>query len=323
MKRIILLAVVALMASTVVMHAQLKKEYSKQSSTGASSPVFGVTASPDIPMSVTFAGEKVSFDRLDMAERLDRELTGIIYGQTTTELCFKRANRYFPALAKILKEQGVPLDFLYLAVTESSMDYNAYSSAKAAGTWQLLAGTARDYGLEVTDEVDERFDPEKSTVAACKYLKSAYKKYGNWPTVAASYNAGMQRITNELSKQQVSSSFDLYLVQETSRYVFRIIAYKLLMESPKRYGYRFSRKNLWQPVDYTTVEVTGSVASWIDWAKGKGLTYAQLREANPWIRSTKLTNSGGKTYKVRVPKQSELYRSKRSYTVYNKDWVID
>ena len=266
--------------------------------------MFGVTASPDIPMSVTFAGEKVSFDRLDMAERLDRELTGIIYGQTTTELCFKRANRYFPALAKILKEQGVPLDFLYLAVTESSMDYNAYSSAKAAGTWQLLAGTARDYGLEVTDEVDERFDPEKSTVAA-------------------SYNAGMQRITNELSKQQVSSSFDLYLVQETSRYVFRIIAYKLLMESPKRYGYRFSRKNLWQPVDYTTVEVTGSVASWIDWAKGKGITYAQLREANPWIRSTKLTNSGGKTYKVRVPKQSELYRSKRSYTVYNKDWVID
>ena len=316
----ILFVVVLMMATAVSSQAQLKREYSKSTE---ASPVFGVTASPDIPMSVTFAGEKVSFDRLDMAERLDRELTGIIYGQTTTELCFKRANRYFPALAKILKEQGVPLDFLYLAVTESSMDYNAYSSAKAAGTWQLLAGTARDYGLEVTDEVDERFDPEKSTVAACKYLKAAYKKYGNWPTVAASYNAGMQRITNELSKQQVSSSFDLYLVQETSRYVFRIIAYKLLMESPKRYGYRFSRKNLWQPVDYTTVEVTGSVASWIDWAKGKGITYAQLREANPWIRSTKLTNSGGKTYKVRVPKQSELYRSKRSYTVYNKDWVVD
>ena len=274
-------------------------------------------------MSINFAGETVSFDRLDMAERLDRELTSIIYGQTTTELCFKRANRYFPALAKILKEQGVPLDFLYLAVTESSMDYSAYSSAKAAGMWQLLAGTGRDYGLEVSDEVDERYDPEKSTVAACKYLKSAYKKYGHWPTVAASYNAGMQKISNELSKQRVDNSFDLYLVQETSRYVFRIMAYKLLMESPKRYGYRFSRKNLWQPVDYTTVDVTGSVASWIDWAKDKGLTYAQLREANPWIRSTKLTNASGKTYKVRIPKQSELYRSKRTFSVYNKDWVID
>ena len=105
--------------------------------------------------------------------------------------------------------------------------------------------------------------------------------------------------------------------------MFRIIAYKLVMESPKRYGYRFSRKHLYQPVDYTTVDVTGAVASWIDWAKGKGITYAQLREANPWIRSTKLTNASGKTYKVRIPKQNELYRSKRTFTVYNKDWVID
>ena len=318
MKRIILAAAL-LMLSSLASQAQLKREYSNTSS----GPVFSTTASPDIPGSVTFAGEKISFDRLDMAERLDRELTGVIYGQTTTELCFKRANRYFPALAQILKDQGVPMDFLYLAVTESSMDYNAYSSAKAAGMWQLLAGTARDYGLEVSDDVDERYDPEKSTVAACKYLKAAYKKYGHWPTVAASYNAGMQRLSNELSKQQVENSFDLYLVQETSRYVFRIIAYKLVMEAPKRYGYRFSRKNLWQPVSYTTVEVTGSVANWVDWAKARGITYAQLREANPWIRSTKLTNPAGKTYKVRIPKQSDLYRSKRSFTAYNKEWVVD
>ena len=321
MKKIILMAAL-LMVSSIIAPAQLKREYSKTGSS-SSSPVFSVTASPDIPTTVTFAGEKISFDRLDMAERLDRELTSIIYGQTTTELCFKRANRYFPALSKILKEQGVPLDFLYLAVTESSMDYNAYSSAKAAGMWQLLAGTARDYGLEVSDEVDERFDPEKSTVAACKYLKSAYRKYGHWPTVAASYNAGMQRLSNELSKQKVDNSFDLYLVQETSRYVFRIIAYKLVMESPKRYGYRFSRNHLWQPVSYTTVEVTGSVSNWVDWAKERGISYLQLRETNPWIRSTKLTNAGGKTYKVRVPKQSDLYRSKRSFSVYNKDWVVD
>lgn len=320
MKKVIIMAALLLMSSAVA-QGQLKREYSNPSS--KESTVFSTTASPEIPTSVTFAGETVSFDRLDMAERLDRELTSVIYGQTTTELCFKRANRYFPVLAKILKEQGVPLDFLYLAVTESSMDYNAYSSAKAAGMWQLLAGTGRDYGLEVGDEVDERYDPEKSTVAACKYLKAAYKKYGHWATVAASYNAGMQKITNELSKQKVDNSFDLYLVQETSRYVFRIIAYKLLMESPKRYGYRFSRKQLYQPVSYTTVDVTGSVANWVDWAKAKGITYAQLRDANPWIRSTKLTNASGKTYKVRIPKQSDLYRSKRTFTVYNKDWVVD
>jgi len=318
MKKILLIALL-LAVGTTAATAQLKREYSN----GAQGSVFVVTASADIPTSLTFAGEKVSLDRLDMMERLDRELTGIIYGHTTTSLCFKRANRYFPVLAPILKEQGVPLDFLYLAVTESSMDYNAYSSAKAAGMWQFLASTARDYGLEVGDEVDERYDPERATVAACKYLKAAYKKYGHWPTVAASYNAGQSRITNELSRQGVDNSFDLYLTQETSRYVFRIMAYKMIMENPKRYGYRFTKSQLWQPVAYTTVNVTGSVSSWIDWAKSHGCTYAQLREANPWIRATKLTNSSGKTYKVRVPKQSDLYRSKRSFTAYNKDWVID
>ena len=318
MKKIIWMAAL-LLASSTVAQAQLLRG---NSSTGASSPVFTVTATPEIPASITLCGEKISLDRIDMAERLDRELVGVIYGHTTTEACFKRANRYFPVLAKILKEQGVPLDFLYLAVTESSMDCNAYSSAKAAGLWQLLAGTARDFGLEVSDEVDERYDPEKSTVAACKYLKSAYKKFGHWPTVAASYNCGMQRMSNELAKQLTSNSFDLYLTSETSRYVFRIMAYKLVMETPKRYGYRFSRKSLYQPVACTTVDVTTTV-NWPEWAKGKGLTYAQLREANPWIRSTKLTNASGKTYKVRIPKQSDLYRSKRSYTAYNKDWVID
>jgi len=317
MKKLLAIALMVALA-TGATQAQLKNEYSK----GAQSTVFPVTGSADIPSSMTFAGEKVSLDRLDMMERLDRELTGIIYGHTTTSLCFKRANRYFPVLAPILKSQGVPLDFLYLAVTESSMDYNAYSSAKAAGMWQFLASTARDYGLEVSDEVDERYDPELSTVAACKYLKSAYKKFGNWATVAASYNAGITRINNELSRQGGSTSFDLYLTQETSRYVFRIMAYKLIMEAPKRYGYRFSRSQLWQPVEYSTVTVTGS-ADWVSWAKAHGCSYAQLREANPWIRSTKLTNASGKTYKVRVPKQSDLYRSKRSFTAYNKDWVID
>ena len=295
----------------------------KSSASSNRNIVFPVSANADIPSSITFCGEKVSFDRLDMFERLDRELTGVIYGHTTTLMCIKRANRYFPVLAKILKEQNVPLDFLYLAVTESSMDYNAYSSAKAAGMWQLLSGTAKDYGLQVDGEVDERYDPEKSTVAACKYLKAAYNRYKHWPTVAASYNAGMSHISGELSKQSQSNSFDLYLNKETTRYVFRIIAYKMFFENPKRYGYRLYKNQLYQPVSYTTVDVSGSVADWSSWALAHNITYAQLREANPWIRSTKLTNASGKTYKVRIPKQSELYRSKRSYTVYNKDWVID
>jgi len=309
--------------ATATSQAQLKPEYQNSGSKSAASAVFNVTANPDIPASITFAGEKVDFDRLDMAERLDRELTSIIYGQTSTLLCLKRANRHFPVLAKVLKEQNVPLDFLYLACTESTMDTYAYSPAHAAGLWQLLAATARQYGLEVTDEVDQRYDPEMSTLAACKYLKAAYSKYGHWPTVAASYNAGMGKISGELSKQAVDNSFDLYLVSETSRYVFRIIAFKMLFENPKRYGYRLRTKQLYQPVNYKTVSVNTTVASWPAWAKQQGITYAQLREANPWIRSTKLTNNSGKTYNVRIPIASELYRSKRRFTAYSKAWVVD
>ncbi len=285
--------------------------------------VFNVSANPDIPMSVDFAGQRISLDRIDMFERMDRELTSLIYGHTSTLLCIKRANRYFAALEAILKQQNVPLDFLYLACTESTMDYAAYSSSHAAGLWQLLAATGRQYGLEVNDEVDERYDPERSTVAACKYLKDAYSKYRDWPTVAASYNAGMGRISSELGKQGQKSSFDLWLNQETSRYVFRILAFKVLMENPKRYGFRLRRAQLYQPVRYNIVEVNGGVASWIDWAKSHGCTYAQLREANPWIRASKLTNSSGRTYRVRVPVSDELYRSKRKFTTYNKNWTID
>ena len=285
--------------------------------------VFITTASPDVPASITFAGEQISFDRLDMAERMDRELISIIYGQTNTLLCFKRANRHFPLLARILKEQDIPQDFLYLACTESTMDVNAYSPAHAAGLWQLLAATGRQYGLEVNDEVDERYDPERSTLAACKYLRAAYNKYGHWPTVAASYNAGMGKISGELSKQDVRTSFDLHLVQETSRYVFRILAYKMIFENPKRFGYKLYTNQLYQPVEYKIVEVTTSVGNWVAWAKQQGITYAQLREANPWIRATKLTNNSGKTYKVRIPTNNQLYRSRRSFKAYDKAWVVD
>ena len=284
---------------------------------------FMTVAAPEIPESINFCGDNVSFDRIDMAERLDREMTSVIYGQTLTSLIIKRANRYFPRLIEILKENNMPEDLIYLAVAESSLDINALSPAKAAGIWQFMAATGKQYGLEVNDDVDERYDPEKETVAACKYLRNAYSKYGNWATVCASYNAGTGKISSELSSQMVNNSFDLRLVSETSRYVFRIIAYKLFLENPKKYGYRIYSNQLYQPIEYDVIEVSQPVYNWVTWAKGYGLTYMQLRDANPWIRSTKLPNASGKLYKVKVPKQDSLYRSKAGNKVYNRNWVVD
>lgn len=283
--------------------------------------VFAAAPIPDIPQEVVFAGDTIKFDRLDMVERLDRELSSVVYSQNITLLCFKRANRYFPVIAPVLKEQGVSPDLMYLAVTESMMDPTVKSKASAVGLWQFLADTGREYGLEVNEDVDERCDPVKATVAACKYLKSARARYGNWASACASYNGGRGRIDGELAKQGQKNALDLHLVSETSRYFFRIIAYKLVMEDPKRYGYTLTARQLYQPVECDVVEVKTPVANWIDWAKRHGITYAQLREANPWIRSNKLPNPTGKTYKVNIPKEDELYMSKRTAVAYNAAWI--
>lgn len=282
-----------------------------------------ISANPDVPMAIMIAGEQVLLDRIDMYERLDREMTQIIYGHSNLFLSIKRANRYFPIIVPILRKNGIPEDFAYLAIVESYLSPTARSYAGAVGMWQFLKGTAKQYGLIVNDEVDERYDPAKSTEAACRYLKAAYAKYKHWPTVAASYNAGMGRISKELDRQLADNSFDLYLNEETSRYVFRFIAMKLILEQPKKYGFFITRQQLYQPVKYTEVNVSGSVASWSDWARKHGISYSQLREMNPWIRSPKLVNREKRVYTVKIPKEESLYRSKTEYTVYNENWIVD
>lgn len=287
----------------------------------SNSTAFSQVVSPTIPKSYTLCGQQIDLDRVDMYERFDRELTSAAYTHGNTLLTIKRANKLFPVIAPILKANGVPEDLLYLACVESTLNNRALSGAKAAGIWQFMPSTAKQYGLEVSDEVDERYNLEKATEAACRYLKAAKAKYGDWTSAMAAYNAGQARITKELDAQMVDTSFDLYLNEETSRYVFRILATKAILENPKAFGFHLVADQLYMPLEYTEVQVSGPVESWPQWAVDHGITFAQLREENPWIRDKKLTNKTGKTYTVRIPTPESLKRSTQKHKVYNKNWV--
>lgn len=278
---------------------------------------------PEFPLKMQFAGETVDLDRLDMYERFDRELTTLCYMHSSTSLAIKRANRYFPIMAPILEKEGIPSDFLYLAVIESTLNPRALSPAKALGIWQIMPRTGRKYGLEVNNDIDERCHVEKSTRAACRYLKDAYAKYGSWTTVAASYNAGMGRISSELEKQLVDHSFDLWLNEETSRYVFRILAMKEIFSSPAKYGYKLKTRQLYQPIRYTEIRVDTTINNLALFAQSQGISYAQLKEANPWLRTRTMPDKSRKVYYIKIPKKDDLYYTKRKFTAYRKEWVID
>lgn len=282
---------------------------------------FTTVVNPQIPASVSFAGTQVSLDRDDMYERYDRELTSMAYTHGNTLLTIKRANRYFPILEPILKRNGVPTDMLYLACIESYLNPRALSGAKAAGIWQFMPSTAKEYGLEVNEYVDERYNPVKATEAACRYLKKAYARFGNWESVAASYNGGMARVSRELESQKQSTAYDLWLTDETSRYMFRLLAMKEIMEHPSAYGFRITPEQLYRQADCKEVTVNGPVEDWATWAKNQGTTYMALREMNPWIRAKSLPNKTGKSYTVLVPKAGAQLRSKQKVTVHDPRWV--
>ncbi|MCC8070444.1 MAG: lytic transglycosylase domain-containing protein [Bacteroidales bacterium] len=310
----------ALAASAIIIEGCSTRAWAVEPQ-AAPAPEFAEVVSPTVPSSVSFAGKKIDLDRIDMYERMDRELSAMTYTHGNTLLTLKRANRYFPVIIPILKANGVPIDLVYLACIESNLNPRALSGAKAAGLWQFMPATAKEYGLEVNDYVDERYHPEKATEAACRYLKKALAKYGNWESVAASYNGGMGRISRELEAQQQTSAYDLYLTDETSRYMFRLLAMKTILEDPAAYGFKLRDDQLYQPYEYEVVEVSKPVADWPQWAIDHGTNYMMLRELNPWIRSKELPNKTGKTYRVYVPKKSSLYRSSQKRSTYNPSWT--
>jgi hypothetical protein len=263
-------------------------------------PVQQVRA-PAFPQNIHFAGEYLPADNFDARERLDREILANSFRHSATFLYLKRAHRYFPIIEAILKKEGVPDDIKYLSVAESGLS-NAVSPAGARGFWQFMPSTARDRGLEVSTEVDERYHLEKSTLAACKYLKDAHKTLGSWSLAAAAYNMGKAGLQKSLRAQAAQNYFDLNLNAETARYLFRIMALKEIMQHPQKYGYHLVPQDYYQALPaYKIVEEKGSISDFAAYTKQHKISYRMLKLYNPWLRRTSLTNKYKKTYKIKIP----------------------
>jgi membrane-bound lytic murein transglycosylase D len=248
---------------------------------------------------LTFAGEHVPLEDADVRERLDRELQINVFRQSNTILNMKLANRYFPDIERILIEEGVPTDFKYLPLIESDLR-DAISPAGAGGFWQFVGPTAKMYGLEVNDIIDERYNIEKSTHAACVYLKGAKERLGSWTAAAASYNFGVDGVAGKLEKQRTTSYYDLSITSETSRYVFRMLAMKIIFADPERAGYHLQTEDLYQPVPYKIVEVDTTISDLADFAQSQGLKYKELKQLNAWMRNSSLPNKAKKTYQIKI-----------------------
>ena len=255
--------------------------------------------SPPVPKQVVFAGERVPVDTYWVHEGLDRELVINCYQHSKTLRILKLSARIFPVIEPILKEEGVPDDFKYLCVAESGLE-NVTSPAGANGYWQFIAATARKYGLEVTDAIDERCNLEKSTRAACRYLKSCKEQFGSWSLAAAAYNRGELGIRKAMDHQGEKTFWDLWLNNETSRYLYRILAFKLIFENPQQYGVDICPAEMYQPVPCKDVKVTQTI-DLVEFAHNHKATYKEIRDLNPWIKDSKLTVTSGKTYILKVP----------------------
>ena len=255
-----------------------------------------------VPSYLDFAGEAMPLSNPDILERMDKELLVNTYWQSNGLLMFKRARKYFPIIEPILAKHGVPDDFKYLAVIESGLT-NAKSPAGASGVWQIMKGTGREYGLEVNGNVDERYNLEKATEVACRYLKKSKEKLGSWTLAASGYNAGMAGMARRLKEQNVSSYYDLLLGQETGRYVFRIVALKEILSNPNKYGFNFRDKDLYTQIPTYKVEVDTIVTSFSNFAEGFGINYKILKIHNPWLREKHLNNASRKKYLIDIPHQ--------------------
>jgi membrane-bound lytic murein transglycosylase D len=262
---------------------------------------YGVKA-VKIPENLEFAGERVPVENFDVRERLDMELLINTYWHSQTFLNIKKANRYFPVIEKILKKNGIPDDFKYLAIAESGLS-NAVSPRHAVGFWQLLEETAKDYGLEVSKEVDERYHLKKSTEAASRFFKESFEKYDNWTLAAASFNAGVRGIDRQIERQKQVNYYDLLLHEETARYIFRVLALKLVLTNPAEYGFHFEQSDLYPEIPYFAVEVDSAIKDMAEFAELHSTNYKILKYLNPWLRENYLSNKNRKVYLIKIPQK--------------------
>ena len=277
---------------------------------------------PYVPAEMVFADEKVDLRRSDLHERMDRELITFTYGHTLTMLMLKRANRFFPIVEPILREEGIPDDLKYLMVIESNLVPTIKSPAGAMGLWQFMPATGREMGLEVNANIDERCHVEKATRAACRYLRKLHAQCGDWMTVCASYNAGPAGIASRSQTQKADNALDLLLVEETSRYMFRVMACKQIFEHPRLYGFHLAASDLYPCIaPAETVTVTATIDDLPTFARDHGCTFAQLIEANPWLRETSLQNKSGRTYKILIPDTAALNYDPTRTSAYHREWV--
>lgn len=277
----------------------------------------------NLPSKLIFAGEDVPLNQFDVRESLDRELLLNTYWQSQSILLHKRAYRWFQKISPILKSNGIPDDFKYLALIESGFT-NAVSPSGASGFWQFLDKTAVNYGLIVNDNIDERYHVQKSTEAACRYFKEAYKKFGNWTLVAASYNMGINGLGKQVETQKVNSYYDLLLNQETARYIFRILAIKEILENPQKYGFVLRKKDLYPQIPIQQLQIDSSITNIANFSQQLGLNYKLIKLLNPWLRQNTLENKENKNFIIEVPAKNfdetmltEIYLGNPSYQLKN------
>jgi hypothetical protein len=261
--------------------------------------------SPEVPAKMDFAGENVPLGQFYVRESLDREIMASTFMHSATITMFKRACRWFPVIEPILKSNGIPDDFKFLALAESNLG-NVVSPSMAEGFWQFLKGTGLKYGLEITEEVDERYNVEKATEAACQYFKAGFREYGTWTLTAASYNRGIDGVGKALEKQRTSDYYNLFLVEETARYVFRILAIKQVYNHPTQYGFYLRQSDFYPPLSTYTLTVDSTITDLPAFALKLKINYRILREFNPWLRRYTLTNKTGKKYILILPKEGFL-----------------